>query len=154
MNTSLTRSAPDPLGRLTRRERRSWRAAERRVVAEHDHQVSAALQSLGGTPVDAVRALPSGAVEVVAGGLEVRLAGVADLPCAALSVLVRRPCHVAGAGRYGRFWWLAIDADSGGFSPRATVLGSRIVVTPSGSGNRPAGSGNGPGCTQAPEAAG
>jgi hypothetical protein len=122
-----------------RREPRWWRRAERRAVTEHEQQVGQTLRRLAaaGTLVLAAEdgqrrrgtAARAGMIRLTLPGWEVLLAGVAPGPRSA--VAGQGPMRLADAGRYGRFWWLQINAEGGqGPDRRVVLLGSHLRLSP------------------------
>lgn len=123
MSRSRTR---DPLDSLTRSEKRSWRATERRLRTEHDTEQAAALLGLaasgGGVtgimvPLDddgpATRAATP--VEMIIAGRRLRAWRVHRPSVArlrdALSNLASVP--LTAVGRYGPYWVLTFRASHG-----------------------------------------
>jgi hypothetical protein len=120
----------DPIAVLHRRERRAWRRRERAIVAAHHLEVAAALHVLVGTPVLAVTTSPAGAVTITVPGWRVGLAGVSASARAALTAVARQSCHLSGAGRYGRFWWLTVGVTDTPAAPPVAVLGIAVRIHP------------------------
>ena len=58
-------------------------------------------------------------------GWQILIAGVASGPRIALSAARTPRLRLVGGGRYGRFWWLSIDADA---SVRVVLLGSHFQL--------------------------
>ncbi len=96
---------------------RFWRRRERRAAAAHDRQLLEALRhaAAGRVPVLAVRAAAArpdaptmlGVVELDLSGACLQL--VAVTPAAQRAVTeIAGPAWMAGAGRYGPFWWVAL----------------------------------------------
>jgi hypothetical protein len=135
----MGRRHDDPVAGLRRRERRAWRRRERAIVASHQADLAAALGGLVGSPVLALSVGPTGTVTLEVPGWRVGLAGVSASAQAALAGRAQQTCHIAGAGRYGRFWWLAVAATAEPDTPPAVVLGAYARVHPV-DGGRPPGS--------------
>ncbi len=112
------------------RARRSWRRTARRIVTEHIDEVRSRLGGFRGLPVSGVAATPAGTVRLTLPDWTVTMAGVAPCAQAALTAATRQPdCYFSDAGRYGRFWWVAVEADPAGSLRRTVVLGARLVLT-------------------------
>lgn len=108
----------DPLGNLTRSERRAWRATERRLRRDHEDEQLAALLGMAAagdgvtvvtTPQDEDgRARPAPPVEMIIAGRRLRAARVQRRALSklrdALSPLAAVP--LTAAGRYGPYWVL------------------------------------------------
>lgn len=127
----------DPIRRLTAGERRSWRKAERRIVAEHDAYLEEKLRRLQGQTVMTSVLASGSTVMISVAGWQIALAGIAEVPAVRLVQLSQRVSHVDKAGRYGRWWWLAVVSESGGIRCRAVVLASQLRMTRLGGGSRP-----------------
>ena len=109
---------PDPLRRLTRSERRAWRATERRLRQEHDIEQMAALLGLAaaGGGVTGLSTLPDEQVEPrVAAPVEMIIDGrrlrASRVPRRSLSKLREAVSNIASVpltavGRYGPYWVL------------------------------------------------
>jgi hypothetical protein len=127
----------DPVAALRWRERWAWRRREQAIVASCHADLTAALAGLVGLPVLTVSAGPAGTVTVAVPGWNIGMAGVSAAAQAAFVSLARRPCHLASAGRYGRFWWLTVAATGSQPEERAVVLGASTRVQPAGGGPTP-----------------
>jgi hypothetical protein len=119
----------DPFGGLKRSERRSWRRTEALIVKEHHQRVSEQLEALTGTGIVHTSTSPTGVVIMTMPGWQLGLAAVAAVAEQHTRRLCRLPSHLAGSGRYGRYWWVAIAADGHGPTP-AMMLGTRLRLTP------------------------
>ena len=60
------------------------------------------------------------------------MADVASVAGIRLIDVVAGAARVTGAGRYGRFWWLAVTGSDDMDKPRAVVMGSRVRLMPAG----------------------
>jgi hypothetical protein len=127
----------DPVSLLRWRTRLSWRRAARRIVAEHVHELLSRLAEFRGLPVCGLTTTPAGTVRVVLPGWTISVAGVAPSAQASLTGAAQHPCRLSNAGRYGRFWWFAVDYQVPGALRRSTILGSRLVVAPIEDGHPP-----------------
>ena len=134
----MRRGKDDPIAGLSRREQRKWRRRERAIVDSHHADLAAALGGLVGAPVLAVSAGAAGTVTLAVPGWRVGVAGVSPSARATLTSRARQACHVAGAGRYGRFWWLAVAATADPGAAPAVVLGACARVDPVDGGTRQA----------------
>jgi hypothetical protein len=125
---------------------RWWRRAERRAVADYERWTGQTLRRLAftQTPVLAASAAgwppgtagPAGVVSLTLPGWQVLLAGVAQGPRIAL--LSQAALHLDAAGRYGRFWWLQVQAGRGqGPDQKIVLLGSQLRLVPGGYGRGP-----------------
>jgi len=96
---------------------RFWRRLERRAVAGYDRQLLTALRhaAAGRVPVLAARAAAArpgaptalGVVELSVPGARVQMIAVAPAGQRAVTEITGS-AWLAGAGRYGRLWWVAI----------------------------------------------
>jgi hypothetical protein len=120
-------------------ERRAWRRLEQTIVAEHRAGLAAALDALVGSPVQAVSSGPAGTVTITLPGWHVGLGGVSPAAVSALTGAARPGCQLAGAGRYGRFWWLAVTVDAGPGARPAVMLGAWLRLHPESDGAPPPG---------------
>lgn len=137
---------PDPLDRLTRSDKRAWRAAERRVNREHDTEQLAALLGLaaagGGvtgltTPSDD---LPAGGlstpVEMIIEGRRLRAARVHRRSLSKLRDAVSSIAAVplTTVGRYGPYWVLTFRLAT----EQLVLLAEQLTLLPDwgGSGGR------------------
>ncbi len=127
---------PDPVAGLRWRERRAWRRRERAIVTADQAQLAAALNALADAPVLAVTAGPTGTVTITVPGWSVGLAGVGASAGMALVGVAREACHLAGGGRYGRFWWLSVGVTAAATGPPVVVLGAAVRLHPAGGDNR------------------
>jgi hypothetical protein len=129
-----------PIADLGLLERWQWRRVQRRVVAEHERWVLSTLRRLA---AEQVAALPTcdqpsspgavgaaGIVRLDLPGWWLLLAGVAPEARAALAAAARQgPLRLAGAGRYGPFWWVEVAREDGGH--KIVTLSARLRMTPS-----------------------
>jgi hypothetical protein len=122
--------ATDPIASLTRRERRAWRRREQTILATHRANLAAALPALVGAPVLAVATGAAGTVTVTVPGWQVGLAGVSPGAARAFTRAAGDSSLLTGAGRYGRFWWLAVAVSSHPGAPRAVILGAWLQLHP------------------------
>jgi hypothetical protein len=132
----MRRAKDDPIAGLSRREQRTWRRRERAIVDSHHADLAAALGGLVGVPVLAVSAGAAGTVTLAVPGWRVGVAGVSPSARATLTSRARQACHITGAGRYGRFWWLAVAATADPGAAPAVVLGACARVDPVDGGTR------------------
>jgi hypothetical protein len=116
----------DPFGGLGWRQRRTWRRTERAAVSGYQAELAASLQDLIDLPVGKVTAGPAGSVSLTLPGWTVGLAEVGTGPRDGLILLACGPCHLAGTGRYGPFWWLEVAGDGEPAGSGAVVLGTRV----------------------------
>lgn len=96
---------------------RFWRRRERRAVAAHDRQLLGALRhaAAGRVPVLAARAVAArpdaptalGVVELALPGARLQLVAVTPVTQRAVTEIAG-PAWMAGAGRYGPFWWVGL----------------------------------------------
>ena len=63
------------------------------------------------------------------------MADVASVAGIRLIDVVAGAARVTGAGKYGRFWWLAVTGSDDMERPRAVVMGSRVKLMPAGGAN-------------------
>jgi hypothetical protein len=108
---------------------------ERTIVAQHRADQAAALAGLTGAPVGPVHTTPAGTVIIALPGREIALSDVAAVAQARLAAAARDGCRLVATGRYGAFWWLAVEAGPGS---RATVLGTHLRLGPTGGAADPA----------------
>jgi hypothetical protein len=134
----LYRNSRDPLRRLAWRARRSWRRTARRIVAEHEEELRSLLDDLHGLAICGLVTTASGTVRMTFPGWAITVTGVAAAAQAVLvSAAEENLCLLYDAGRYGRFWWVALEhAGPTGERRRATILGSRLVLADLGEGPR------------------
>jgi hypothetical protein len=118
-------------------ERRAWRRMERAAVSGYREDLAASLGSLTGLAVLDVTATQGGTVGVAVPGWNLGLADVGGLARVNLLALARRPCHVAGSGAYGPFWWVAVAGDPPALEPPVVLLGSRVRLRPDGGERQP-----------------
>jgi hypothetical protein len=112
------------------RVRHSWRRAARRIVAEHVDELVSRLGGLRGLPIGWLATSAAGTVRVTVPGWAIAVTDVAAGAQAALTAAIKQhQCYLADAGRYGRFWWVAVSYDPTGDLPRTVILGSRLVLT-------------------------
>jgi hypothetical protein len=100
---------------------RRWRRIERSVVRDHIARVEEQLDALVGLTLAASTTRPGGFVSFDLPGWTITMAGVAPR-CAPVGASPRARWTLAGAGRYGRFWWVTMSAGAS----RHTVLGSHL----------------------------
>jgi hypothetical protein len=110
----------------------AWRRMERAAVSGHRDDLAASLGSLTGLAVLDVTATQGGTVGVAVPGWNLGLADVGGLARVNLLALARRPCHVAGSGAYGPFWWVAVAGDPPVPGPPVVLLASRVRLRPDG----------------------
>jgi hypothetical protein len=116
--------------RLGLRARLSWRRTARRIVAEHVDELLSRLKGFCGLPICGLATSDAGAVRVRVPGWAITVTDVAAAAQAALTAAVEQPhCYLVDAGRYGRFWWVAVDCIPMGDLRRTVILGSRLVLT-------------------------
>jgi hypothetical protein len=136
----------DPAANLGIRARWSWRRAERRAFAEHERWLAAKLRRLAaaGVPVFWVtESAASQSADMTAGivrmrrpGWQLLLAGVASGPRADLERAARRGrLRLGAAGRYGKFWWIEVAADSAPGGEKVVLLGSHLQLIPASGGH-------------------
>jgi hypothetical protein len=118
----------DPFAGLGWGQRGAWRRTERAVVRGHQAELTASLRALIDLPVQHVTSGAAGSLSLNLPGWTVGLAEVGAGPLHGLVSLASRPCHLAGAGRYGPFWWLEVAGDAGPAGSRAVVLGRRVQL--------------------------
>jgi hypothetical protein len=124
----LHHTTADPVRLLRWGGRRSWRRAARRIVAAHVEETLSRLAEFRGLPVYGVTTSAAGVVKAVLPGWAISVTGVATSAQAALAAATGHQCQFSDAGRYGRFWWFAVDHELPGGRGRTTVLGSRLVL--------------------------
>jgi hypothetical protein len=124
----LHRTTEDPVRMLRWRGRRSWRRAARQIIAEHVDETLSRLAQFRGLPIYGVTTSGAGVLKTVLPGWAISITGVASSAQSALAAATEHPSHFSDAGRYGRFWWVAVDHDFPGGRGRTTVLGARLVV--------------------------
>jgi hypothetical protein len=117
---------------------RFWRRRERRAVAAHDRQLLEALRhaAAGRVPVLAARAAAArpdaptalGVAELALPGARLQL--VAVTPAAQRAITeIAGPAWMAGAGRYGSFWWVVLASRHS----RVVVLAGQVrLIRPGG----------------------
>jgi hypothetical protein len=120
---------------------RVWRRIERRAVAGHHRQLLAALRLAvaGRAPVLAARAIPArsgaatvlGSAELTLPGTLLHLAGITPL-AQWDAIEVAGSARLAGAGRYGPFWWIQLACAD---RPDVVVLARQVRL--SGPGGNP-----------------
>jgi hypothetical protein len=112
------------------RARHSRRSTTRRIVAEHVEELLSRLKGFCGLPISGLATSAAGAVRMKVPGWAITVTDVAASAQAALTAAVEQPhCCLADAGRYGRFWWVAVDYLPMGDLRRTVILGSRLVLT-------------------------
>jgi hypothetical protein len=119
-----------------------WRRIDRRIVADHQRSVSDSLGLLvaARAPVLVTLRSPSeeeqapdlstGVAGLVVPGWRLILAGVAAAPRTALASAARTGLQLAGAGRYGKFWWIEVACTDGTRRERVMLLGSHLRLLP------------------------
>ncbi len=134
----MIRSCPqDPLSALTRRDRRSWRAAEGRTRDDHEVEQLAALLGLaaagGGvtgvrTPVSEGTDVGATPVELIIEGRRVRAARVHRRTLAKLREAMPSLAAVAltAVGRYGPYWVLTFRLAT----EHLVVLADQLTLLP------------------------
>jgi hypothetical protein len=141
MSTDFGARHPDPIANLGIRARWSWRRAERRAVAEHERWLAAKLQRLTAARVPVfwvtesaaspLAGMTAGIVRMRRPGWRLLMAGVASGPRADLERAARRGrLRLDAAGRYGKFWWIEITADSSARGEKVVLLGSHLQLIP------------------------
>jgi hypothetical protein len=126
----MTDTTENPVGQLGWRGRHSWTRTARRIVAEHVEELLPQLKEFCGLPICGLATSAAGTVWVMVPGWGITVTDVAEGAQAALSAAVEQPhCYLADAGRYGRFWWIAVDYLPVADLRRTTILGSRLVLT-------------------------
>ena len=88
----------------------------------------ARLRQLVGVPVLGVERVGGWSLSVRLPEWEVAIADVAGSAMSSLMNMARAGCRLAGAGRYGRYWWLAFANDDA--TQPAVVLGTRVQLAP------------------------
>jgi hypothetical protein len=156
MSTDFGAGHLDPVADPGIRARWFWRRAERRAVAEHERWLVAKLRGLtaAGAPVfwvtesaaNQAADMTDGIVRMRRPGWQLLLAGVASRPRADLERAARQGrLRLAAAGRYGKFWWIEVVADSAARGEKVVLLGSHLRLIPASGGHgraaapRPAG---------------
>ena len=125
----MIHTTKDPSPQLGWRGRHSWRRTARRIVAEHFEELLSRLNGLCGLPICGLATSAAGAVRLMVPGWAITVTDVAPGPQAALTAAVEQPhCYLADAGRYGRFWWVAVDYLAMVDLRRTVILGSRLVL--------------------------
>jgi hypothetical protein len=135
----------DPAANQGIRARWSWRRAERRAVAEHERWLAAKLRRLTAARVpalwvtesaaDQVADMAAGIVRMRRPGWQLLLAGVASGPRADLEHAARQGrLRLNAAGRYGKFWWIEVAADSAARGEKVVLLGSHLQLIPASGG--------------------
>jgi hypothetical protein len=126
----LHRGTDSRLRDLRWRARPSWRRTARRIIAEHVQELLSRLEEFRGLPVHGVATTPTGIVRTVLPGWAISVTGVAPSAQAALAAATGQDrCFLSASGRYGRFWWIAVDHGPATERRRTVVLGSRLVLT-------------------------
>jgi EmrB/QacA subfamily drug resistance transporter len=101
-----------------------------------DGDILGALQDLVGSGVTGARLSDRGTVVMTGGDWALAMADVASVSGIKLIDVVAGPARVTGAGRYGRFWWMAVEGTGDNEKERAVVMGSRIRLMPAGTAGR------------------
>jgi hypothetical protein len=146
MSTDFGGHHLDPFANPGIRARWSWRRAERRALAEHERWLVAKLRRLAAArgPVfwvtesaaSQAAGMTAGIVRMRRPGWQLLLAEVASGPRADLEHAARRGrLRLAAAGRYGKFWWIEIVADSAARSEKVVLLGSHLQLIPASGGD-------------------
>ena len=126
----MTDTPRNPSRQLGWRGRRSWRRSARRIVAEHVDELLSRLKGFCGLPICGLATSTAGTVRVKVPGWAITVTDVAAGAQAALTAAVEQPhSYLADAGRYGRFWWVAVDYLTTVDVCRTVILGSRLVLT-------------------------
>src|SRR5579863_3897182 len=131
----------DPAASLGIRARWSWRRAERRAVAEHERWLAAKLRRLTAARVpvfwvaesapDQVADMTAGIVRMRRPGWQLLIAGVASGPRADLEHAARQGrLRLAAVGRYGKFWWIEVAAETAARGQKIVLLGSHLQLIP------------------------
>jgi hypothetical protein len=108
----------------------SRRRTALRIVAEHVGELLSRLKGLCGLPICGLATSTAGTVRLMVPGWAITVTDVAPGPQAALTAAVEQPhCYLADVGRYGRFWWVAVDYLLMVDLHRTVILGSRLVLT-------------------------
>ena len=138
----LRARSEDPVVALGIRGRWSWRRIDRRIVADHERSISDSLRLLVAARAPVLATLPSpsdeeqppGPSAAVAGlvvpGWRLIMADVAAAPRAALASAAWTGLQLAGAGRYGRFWWIEVTCTDGTRRECVMLLGSHLRMLP------------------------
>ncbi len=128
--SSLYRTSEDPVSHLGWRARSTWRRRARRIVAEHSQELLSHVNEFRGLPISGVATTPTGAVRITLPGWAITVVGVGPGPLVALIAAAGdHRCSLSKAGKYGRFWWLAIEYGPTDERRRDVILGSRLVLT-------------------------
>jgi len=146
MSTNFEVRHLDLAANLGIRARWSWRRAERRAVAEHERWLAAKLRRLTAARVpvfwvmesaaNQVADMTTGIVRMRRPGWQLLIAGVASGPRADLEYAARQgKLRLDGAGRYGKFWWIEVAADSDARGEKVVLLGSHLQLIPAGGGH-------------------
>jgi hypothetical protein len=99
-------------------------------MAEHVDELLSRLDGLCGLPIRGVATTASGTVRTTVPGWAITVAGVAAGAQAAFTAAAEQhDCYLGQAGRYGQFWWVAVEYQRTGDRRRAVVLGSLLVLT-------------------------
>lgn len=143
MSTDFEGRHLDPVANLGIRARWSWRRAERRAVAEHERWLAAKLRQLTSaratvfwvtdSAANQVANMTVGIVRMRRPGWQLLMAGVASGPRADLERAARHGrLRLDAAGRYGKFWWIEVSADSAAHGEKVVLLGSHLQLIPAG----------------------
>lgn len=107
---------------------RRWRSMERRARADHERQLLSIIDQLAatGAPVIIDEALCNrghrpGVIVVRGAGWQLVLVGTSAL-AGGIASDPARPWHVAGVGRYGRYWWLRLADGEDSTDERVSIL--------------------------------
>ncbi len=124
---------------------RRWRSMERRARADHERQLLSIIGRLAAAGARVVideapchRAQDPRVIVVGGEGWQLALVGTSALPVGVTDP--GRPWHVAGAGRYGPYWWLRLAAGEDVTGQPVTMLAFHLQfdVAPGGAEIQPA----------------
>jgi hypothetical protein len=126
----MTDTTENPSRQFGWRARLSWRRTARRIVAEHREDLLLRLGGFRGLPLCGLTTNTAGTVRMMLPGWAITVVGVAARAQVALSAAVEKhACYMADAGRYGPFWWVAVNHDPTSHLRPTVILGPRLVVT-------------------------
>jgi hypothetical protein len=113
------------------RARHAWRRAARRIVAEYTNEVVSQLHDFRGQPICGLTTSAAGTVRLILPGWSITVVEVTAPARAALTAAVdHHQCYLSDAGRYGPFWWVAIQYHQASQRRPTVILGARLLLTP------------------------
>lgn len=107
-----------------------------RIQAEQAAEIGTRLACLLLQPVHGILAAEPDVAAIIVDDWVITIGGLTPTARSSLRLLAGQPCRLAGSGRYGKFWWIAIS-EAGNCQPgRYMLLASYLRLDPTDRGSR------------------